>query len=360
MFKVNCKTCKVWSLVIFLNIRTLLYILEPFLIHSCFELFLICIEPCVSFCRMPFKRKHVPGGLKQQRRVDKLRKAVRLARQEKAAREARFAVGAQSAPVGVPGRGVSEVGMSDVQMSQAEGSADSTPAARPITAEDLVAVITGVLQAQQAQQPPPLPPPPPPPPAPVVRSAASIITDFVRIAPPTFTGEGDPILAEKWEEQILKHLDALEVKDDATRIRLATFQFRDSAESWWTSIKDTRDVSKLAWKEFSSLFLDRFFPMVVQEQKRKEFATLLQRTMSVTEYEIKFTSLSRFAKDMVAEEKWKCRKFEEGLVPDIAELVVVHAYTNYRALVDGALRAERQLAETKRIKSGRTGSTGGA
>ena len=63
---------------------------------------------------------------------------------------------------------------------------------------------------------------------------------------------------------------------------------------------------------------------------------------------------------MVAEEKWKCRKFEEGLIPDIAEMVVVHAYTNYRALVYGALRAERQLAETRRIKSGRIGLVGGA
>ena len=148
---------------------------------------------------MPFKRVHVPGGLKQQRRVDKLRRAVRLAREERAAREAGQVGGAQSAPVGIQRSTVPDVVVSDVQMSQAEGSADSAgPAVRPITAEDLVAVITGVLQAQQAQQPPPLPPPPPPPPpAPVVRTAASIITDFVRIAPPTFSGEGDPILAEK-------------------------------------------------------------------------------------------------------------------------------------------------------------------
>ena len=43
---------------------------------------------------MPFKRKHVPGGLKQQRRVDKLHKEVRLAREERAARETRQAGGA--------------------------------------------------------------------------------------------------------------------------------------------------------------------------------------------------------------------------------------------------------------------------
>ena len=34
-------------------------------------------------------------------------------------------------------------------------------------------------------------------------------------------------------------------------------------------------------------------------------------------------------------------------------MVVVHAYTDYRRLVDAELRAERQLAEIKSIKEGR-------
>ena len=41
-------------------------------------------------------------------------------------------------------------------------------------------------------------------------------------------------------------------------------------------------------------------------------------------------------------------------------MVLVYAHTDYRKLVDGALRADRQLAETKRIKSIRTGPAGGA
>ena len=79
----------------------------------------------------------------------------------------------------------------DVQMGEVGTSADPGPAVRPITAEDLVAVITGVLQHQQAQQPPP------PPPTPIVKTRASIVTNFCKMLPPTFTGEGDPILAEK-------------------------------------------------------------------------------------------------------------------------------------------------------------------
>ena len=78
--------------------------------------------------------------------------------------------------------------------------------------------------------------------------------------------------------------------------------------------------------------------------------------MSVTEYETRFTALSRFASEMVKDERWKCRKFESGLIPSIADMVVVHAYSDFRSLVDGALRAERQLAEKHRIRSGRLGS----
>ena len=96
----------------------------------------------------------------------------------------------------------------------------------------------------------------------MVKTPTAIITEFCKLSPPTFTGEGDPILAKKWEEQIVKHLDALEVTDDVTRIRLATFQFRDSAETWWRSVRDTRDVGKMKWKEFSQLFMDRFFSLV--------------------------------------------------------------------------------------------------
>ena len=80
----------------------------------------------------------------------------------------------------------------------------------------------------------------------------------------------------------------------------------------------------------------------------------------MTEYETQFTALSRFAVELVSDTKLKCRKFESGLIPAIAEMVVVHTYTDYMKLVDGALRAEKQLAKTKKIIGTRTGSIGGA
>ena len=41
------------------------------------------------------------------------------------------------------------------------------------------------------------------------------------------------------------------------------------------------------------------------------------------------------------------------MIPSIAGMVEVYAYTDYRKLVDRALRSKRQLAENKRIKAGR-------
>ena len=47
--------------------------------------------------------------------------------------------------------------------------------------------------------------------------------------PPTFTGEGDPMVADHWFMQIEKVLEAMEITSDATKIRLAAFQLEGEA-----------------------------------------------------------------------------------------------------------------------------------
>ena len=41
--------------------------------------------------------------------------------------------------------------------------------------------------------------------------------------PPTFTGGGDPMVADHWFMQIEKMLEVMEITSDATRIRLVAF-----------------------------------------------------------------------------------------------------------------------------------------
>ena len=46
---------------------------------------------------------------------------------------------------------------------------------------------------------------------------------FMTHHPPTFTGGGDPMVADHWFMQIEKVLEAMEITFDTTRIRLAAF-----------------------------------------------------------------------------------------------------------------------------------------
>ena len=51
--------------------------------------------------------------------------------------------------------------------------------------------------------------------------------------PLTFTGGGDPMVADHWFMQVEKVLEAMEITSDTTSIRLATFQLESEAQVWW-------------------------------------------------------------------------------------------------------------------------------
>ena len=172
------------------------------------------------------------------------------------------------------------------------------------------------MQQQLQPQPAPLPPPPPKPQQPV-RSSTTVIADFCRLQPPIFTGKGDPMLATKWLEQMGKFLKLLSVINDATSIKLVAFQLRDSAEVWWRSIRNSRDITGLTWMEFSELFLQHYFPDVIKDMKRLEFIKFEQGTLSVSDYETRFTAMSKFAKEMVSTKNLKCKRFEDSLIDAI-------------------------------------------
>ena len=65
----------------------------------------------------------------------------------------------------------------------------------------------------------------------------------------------------------------------------------------------------------------------------------------MSQYEGKFTELSRHAKDMVNTEKKKVRKFLKGLRPPIHDQLVVLMLTEYRDVVNKAFLVERCLVD---------------
>ena len=56
-------------------------------------------------------------------------------------------------------------------------------------------------------------------------------------------------------------------------------------------------------------FLHRFFPLELREIKMQEFINLRQENMSVKEYILKFTRISKYDPTMVVDSRAKMNKF---------------------------------------------------
>ena len=85
--------------------------------------------------------------------------------------------------------------------------------------------------------------------------------------PPTFTGGGDPMVANHWFMQVEKVLEAMEITSVTTKIRLAVFQLEGEAQVWWNWAKTFRDLEVMTWAEFQELFMGKYFPNTAKHAK---------------------------------------------------------------------------------------------
>ena len=63
--------------------------------------------------------------------------------------------------------------------------------------------------------------------------------------PPTFTGGGDPVVADHWFRQIENVFEAMDITSDAAKIRLAAFQLEGESQVWWDWVKTSRDLEAM-------------------------------------------------------------------------------------------------------------------
>ena len=158
--------------------------------------------------------------------------------------------------------------------------------------------------------------------------------------PPTFTGGGDPMVADHWFMQIAKVLEAMEITSDATRIRLAAFQLEGEAQAWWKWARTSRDLAVMTWAEFQELFMGKYF---LETAKAQEFLELKQGAMIVMDYVTRFTELARFVDDYVATNLAKVRRFENGLKLSIHARIVGLRLQDMDSMVGTTLTIEREL-----------------
>ena len=164
--------------------------------------------------------------------------------------------------------------------------------------------------------------------------------------PPTFTGGGDPIVADHWFMQIEKVLEAMEITSDMTRIRLAAFQLEGKAQVWWNWAKTSRDLEAMTWAEFQELFMGKYFSDTLRHAKAPEFLELKQGTMTVMDYVARFTELARFADNYAATNMAKVRRLENGLKLSIWSRIVGLRLQDMDSMVGTALTIKREIKDT--------------
>ncbi|TYJ96577.1 DNA/RNA polymerases superfamily protein [Cucumis melo var. makuwa] len=122
------------------------------------------------------------------------------------------------------------------------------------------------------------------------------------------------------------------------------------AENWLNMLEKCFDVMNRPEerKTFRGIFEDKYYPSTYYEAKRDEFLGLKQGSLSVAEYERKYTELSRYADVIVASESDRCRRFERELRFEIrTPITTIAKWTNFSQLVETALRVEQSITEEK-------------
>jgi hypothetical protein len=179
--------------------------------------------------------------------------------------------------------------------------------------------------------------------------------------PPVFTHAADPLEAEDWLKTVLKMLTTCQC-DDREKVLYAAGRLQRSASAWWDAYTATNAApDTITWDEFTTNFRSHHIPYGVMKIKKKEFLSLKQGGMSVTEYKDKFIELSCYAAEEVAEDRKKQELFLDGLAGSLQYQLISYPFPNFQQLVDVAIRLEnkrKELGEQKRkaASSGQFGS----
>ncbi|KAH0781716.1 hypothetical protein KY290_001314 [Solanum tuberosum] len=120
-------------------------------------------------------------------------------------------------------------------------------------------------------------------------AATSRIREFLRMNPPSFMDSRTTEDPKNFIEELKKVFKVMHVAV-TERVELDAYQLKNVARTWFDK-----------WKE------------ELKEAKVREFLTLKQDSLSVHEYGLKFTQLSRYALEMVADMRSKMSLFVVGL-----------------------------------------------
>ncbi len=173
---------------------------------------------------------------------------------------------------------------------------------------------------------------------------------FLKQRPPSFAGGLNPLEAEGWIQKLEKIFEFLGCTDEQ-KVKFATYMLEGLAEFWWKSEKRlllggrTKIEAPITWDKFVESFYEHYFTKTFRAKQAKLFMGFQQGSLSVVEYEAKFTELSRFSPHMVDTEEHKVDKLFDGLNFNFKERLTTANITEYKNLVHTAGRVELDVYE---------------
>ncbi|MQL80362.1 hypothetical protein Taro_012808, partial [Colocasia esculenta] len=183
-------------------------------------------------------------------------------------------------------------------------------------------------------------------------SGPSIMERFKRMAPPSFKGESQPLLAESWMREVEKIIQAIRcVEED--KVNLATYMLQERADVWWASVLRTRyedGAIEVTWAEFTRLFWAKFILEHIWDKMEQEFLSLTQGSITVLEYEARFSKLSKYAPHIVSDERRKGKKLVIGLKPSLRSRLVAFDHRTLDEALSAACRQESEMDQYREEK----------
>jgi hypothetical protein len=161
--------------------------------------------------------------------------------------------------------------------------------------------------------------------------------------PPTFSNSSDPLQADDWLMSMDKMLNIAKFTD-SEKVIYASGHRTGPAVDWWDAYCAAHVAANtITWAEFSTQF--RNYHILVGLMKIKEFLSLKQGGMSVSEYRDKFIQLSRYAPGEVDDDEKKQELFLDGLIGPLQYQLMTHTFPSFQRMLYKAIALEHKMVE---------------